>query len=300
MKKYVLFIAMAFLFACGSQPTVQEKSGPDKVVVVSVNYPLHYFAQRIAGDFIQLKYPIPADMDPAYWVPDEKSLEIYQLADIILANGAGYAKWMNNVTLPSRRIVNTTASFEDKYLELKEVATHSHGPDGEHEHAGYAFTTWLDFELAAGQAESIKEILVNKLPEHKEVIEQNFNSLRDDLALLHERMKQIAIAVDRQNIMASHPIYQYLSQAYGLQIQSVHFEPDEMPSRDQWDELDHLLDHNPSVVMLWEGEPLKEIAELLHEKGIKVVVYNPCANQPRSGDFMDVMNSNISALQSIQ
>lgn len=47
-------------------------------------------------------------------------------------------------------------SMKEKYIPLKDVATHSHGPEGEHVHTGLAFTTWLNFQMAIAQADAIR------------------------------------------------------------------------------------------------------------------------------------------------
>jgi zinc transport system substrate-binding protein len=62
-------------------------------------------------------------------------------------------------------------------------------------------------------------------------------------------------------------------------------------------ELDHLIDLHPSQMMLWEDHPLEEVEKLLNEKGIQVVVFNPCGNKPGDGDFIENMNANVTALQ---
>lgn len=299
MRKVLFFMALASLYACGNRQKTEVKNTAEsaRLVITSVNYPLDYFARQIGGDLFQVEYPVPADVDPAYWIPDEKALEVYQSADMILANGAGYAKWMNNVSLPSSRIVNTSKAFAKSYIKLTEVATHSHGPGGEHEHTGYAFTTWLDFNLAAEQAGQVKDALVSKLPGNKEVFEKNFKVLQETLGAINEQMLQIGMEYNEQHIIGSHPVYQYLSQAYGLKMHSVHFEPDEMPTEDQWTEIDHLIDHYSSQLMLWEDHPLEEVEKLLNEKGIQVVVFNPCGNRPGDGDFIENMNANVTALQ---
>ena len=49
--------------------------------------------------------------------------------------------------------------------------------------------------------------------------------------------------------------------------------------------------------MLWEGEPLPEVKAVLLQKGILVMVFNPCGNRPAEGDFMDVMKTNIQTLR---
>ena len=65
-----------------------------------VNYPLKYFAERIAGDLADVALPVPKDVDPAFWMPDTETIGEYQEADLILLNGAGYAKWIQIVSLP--------------------------------------------------------------------------------------------------------------------------------------------------------------------------------------------------------
>jgi len=140
----------------------------DKLTVYVVNYPLQYFAKRIAAEHAQVVFPAPPNVDPAYWMPDAKTISAFQGADLILLNGANYAKWVNKVSLPQFRLVNTSAGFQDRYIQAAEVTTHSHGPEGKHAHEALAFTTWLDFSLAAQQAKAITEALTHKRPALKD------------------------------------------------------------------------------------------------------------------------------------
>jgi zinc transport system substrate-binding protein len=64
----------------------------ERLVVYAVNYPLQYFAQRIAGDYAEVVLPVPTGVDPAFWQPDAAGIGGFQRADVILLNGAGYAK----------------------------------------------------------------------------------------------------------------------------------------------------------------------------------------------------------------
>ena len=300
MKNYLLFATLIIFVSCGLEKGSKVKDDKVKPVVVTVNYPLYYFAGRIGGELIQLEYPIPADVDPAYWIPDDDALEIYQSADIIIANGADYAKWMNNVSLPSSRIVNTSSSVKQNYIPLKDVSTHSHGSEGEHEHTGYAFTTWLDFEIAALQAQAVKDELVKKFPDNKEELEANYEELKKDLLNLHKLMKDVALSLENQPIIGSHPVFQYLAKAYSLNIHSVHFEPDEMPSDDQWKEFELILEHHPARVMFWEDKPMPGVKEMLNKKEIKTVVFNPCSNKIDDLDFLEAMMKNINNLSKLE
>ena len=55
----------------------------ERLVVFPVNYPLAYFAERIGADQVEVVLPAPADVDPAYWMPDQKTISAFQKADLI-------------------------------------------------------------------------------------------------------------------------------------------------------------------------------------------------------------------------
>jgi zinc transport system substrate-binding protein len=98
-------------------------------------------------------------------------------------------------------------------------------------------------------------------------------------------------------VFGSHPVYQYLGQAYGINIISEHWEPGVMPSDEQWKEFKHNLDHNPANLMLWEGQPSEEMLLKLRELKLESIVFDPCANKPNTGDFISVMKQNINNLK---
>ncbi|TNF89189.1 MAG: zinc ABC transporter substrate-binding protein, partial [Gammaproteobacteria bacterium] len=137
----------------------------ERLTVYTVNYPLKYFAERIAGEHAEVVFPTPADVDPAFWKPDTVTIGAYQGADLILLNGANYAKWVGQVSLPRRRLVNTSAAFADRLIKTEAGIAHHHGAGDEHAHAGTAFTTWLDPRQALLQAEAIAQALIKKRPQ---------------------------------------------------------------------------------------------------------------------------------------
>lgn len=299
MKKIALALLVGMLlFSCDNRgKTNNDKTDmSQKLKVFAVNYPLLYFAETIGGDHVEMIYPLTADADPAYWVPDT-SLAAIQNADIILDNGADYAKWMEKVSLPPSRIVNTSEGFNDDYIRIEAGATHSHGAEGEHVHFGYAFTTWLDFRLAALQAGAVKEALADKMPVYKNFFQKNYDSLKTALNSLNEQMMGIGKVLEGKVLYASHPIYQYLERAYGLHIISMHWEPGELPEADQWNSFLNELEHHSTDFMVWEDEPGVEIREKLKAIGIRVVVFNPCANKPAKGSFIQIMNKNVADMQ---
>lgn len=289
------FIVNIFLFLLSMSATAA-----DKLVVYTVNYPLQYFAQRIGGEHVSAHFPGPKDVDPAFWKPDVKTVVGYQHADLILLNGAGYAKWTSKVSLPRLRVIDTSRGFRDQYIHKSGKSSHSHGPGGEHSHVGTAFTTWIDFNQAIQQAERIKNALIRKRPELDEVFEQNFKKLKQDMQVLDDQLKGIALTNTRQPLVTSHPVYQYFARRYGLSMESLLWKPDEQPTEGQWSELQLLVKEHRAKWMIWEGKPLQSSIDKLQLMGIGSVVFDPCGNRPEQGDFLSVMRENTQRLKRIQ
>jgi zinc transport system substrate-binding protein len=258
-----------------------------------VNYPLKYFAERIAGEHANVVFPAPAEGDPAYWKPDSRIILEYQRADLILLNGANYAKWVRKATLPRSKLVTTSKKFREQYITTEEVVTHSHGPGGKHAHEALAFTTWIDFDLAAKQAKAITDALSRKRPDLRKTFQRNYAALEKDLMKLDRNIKGIVSKAPAKPLIASHPVYDYFERRYGLNVKSVHWEPDEVPSYEQLAELRAILKEHPAKWMIWEGDPIKESVEKLKSMGINSLVFDPCGNVPDQGDFMSVMRQNV-------
>jgi len=289
------FLIALILFSCGSEKkSPQEEKTQQKPVVAVVNYPLYTFATQIGGDKIEVFFP-QINGDPAYWEPDEVSIEKFQNADLILLNGADYAKWTDKVSLPAATQINTSKAFENQLIEIK-GEVHSHGPEGEHSHAGYAFTTWLDLKNAIKHAEAVNEALTEMYPEEKETFNINFGQVRDQLSRLDDQLSEILSSKEDLEVFASHPVYQYLSKGYGINIISYHWEPDQMPSDVDWKEFENELDHHSARAMLWEDEPLTELKRKLENMGVSVIIYNPGGNRTDL-DFISLMNKNVENLK---
>ncbi len=265
--------------------------------VYVVNYPLRYFVERIGAERVSVVFPAPADEDPAFWKPDVETIAAFQSADLILSNGAMYARWLQTASLPKSKMINTSRHFKANYIEVRGTDTHSHGPTGEHSHAGIAFTTWLDFSQAAQQAQAVMEALSRLLPEHKDAFEQRYAELEQDLLALDERLHTMVAQRRTQPLLASHPVYQYLARRYGLNLQSVLWEPDVTPDAGQWKELQSIVQGHAAAWMLWEGDPLPASVDELQTLGVKSLVFDPCGNTPEQGDFLSVMQQNVARLR---
>ncbi len=244
----VLLVVLALAGCAPDGGSAMPPGEPDAAAplsVYTVNYPLQYFAQRIGGDRVNVVFPAPADIDPAFWRPVPDTIVAYQQADLILLHGAEYAKWIKSASLPAARTVDTSVGIRDQLIPIEDAVTHGHGPAGEHSHQGYAFTTWLDPGLAVEHARAILDAFVEARPQDGPAFRAGFTALEADLVELDRQFERWAQAVADTPVIFSHPVYQYLTRRYGLNAVSLHWEPNEMPDESQWRRLDDLGGSSP-------------------------------------------------------
>jgi len=290
------------LLGCGAgtpeEPAAEPAAETTEIGTVEVsNEPLAWVVERLASPLVEVRFRAADVPDPAYWEPTPDDVLAMQQADLIVLNGASYESWLKDVSLPTSRIVDTTAAAADRLIRIEDVVTHSHGPEGEHEHTGTAFTTWLDPTLLAEQARAVRTALGLRWPEHDGLFADRLAALEADLEGLDAELESAVAWVGDEPLVFSHPVYQYLQQRYGLVGDSVHWEPDVVPDDAQWRELAHLQEHDPARWMIWEAEPLPETREGLAERRIGVIVVSPCATPPAEGDVLDVMRGNAARLR---
>ena len=303
---HIPIIAVFFaLVSCSGEtsPAEGEKGSGNHDASLSVYttfYPTEYFAKRIGGDLVQVVCPVPDGEDAIFWKPDAAAIQSYQKADLIVLNGAGFAKWVAQVSLPENRVIDTARPFESEFVRYETAASHSHGGKGEHTHEGIDGHTWLDPVNAKVQASEIFKALKARIPNHVDDLGKRYRALCEDLDKLDEGLKSIDPTTP---LLASHPAYNYLVQRYKWKkLRNLDLDPEEMPSDQVFASIREGLEEHPTKIILWEGEPNPEIAKrFADELGLKSVVFSPCellkAEERSAGvDYLSVMRDNLKRL----
>ena len=269
-----------------------------KPIIATVNYPLAYFAKRLSGEFADILFETPPNVDPAYWSPTDDQVGAIQAADLILLNGANYAKWTSSRTIPYEATVVTSSSFGDTLIELEEGTSHTHKSGStSHTHEGFASTTWLDLELACKQASSTADALCEQFPEQVESISGKLKILLEEIRDLDRQMKLVTAPLRGTTLVASHPVYQYWTRAYGLSAHALHWEPMQKLGTLEMGELAAIQgEKSPVKYFIWEGPPTEENINKIKMAGFINIVVNPCGARPAKGDFLSIMQENIASL----
>lgn len=289
MMRYVLF-AIALTLSAAVSAVAQ-----DRPRVIAVNHALQVFADRLLGDSAEVVFPVPAEVDPSFWRPSISDISMIQSADMILLNGAGFATWVDRVSLPRSRLVNTTAAIKDRFI-VTESITHSHGDGGEHSHEGLASYTWLDPVLATAQAEAIASAILARDLAPAEAVAERLTALKADLEALDAQAKTLLSVAQGVPLIASHPRYQYLARRYDLTMTSLEWDAGAAPTADELDSLKALVANTGAKVLLWEAEPPASAFDAVAELGLESVVFPPLARVPSSDAFFVSLKSSLTAL----
>ena len=75
-KALLYFLGLGFIIVVLGLPSysLAVNETTSKLTVYVVNYPLKYFAERIAGEHARVVFPAPRDVDPAFWNPDTETV----------------------------------------------------------------------------------------------------------------------------------------------------------------------------------------------------------------------------------
>jgi zinc transport system substrate-binding protein len=263
--------------------------------IVAVNGPLETFAARLADGLVAVENPVPRGEDPQDWMPDAATIARVQQASLILLQGAGAGPWGESISLPASRTIDTTANARSRFPEGLAGMRHAHGGGAEHVHGATAAQAWLDLGIARLQARAVRDAIVRLDPEAEAEIDARWRSLDAELAALHEQFREALR--DAPPLLASHPVYPFLANAYGLSIESVHWEPEDEPDDAAFAELASLQAKQGATLMLWEGEPTPATRAKLEAMGLRVVVFEPGGTADGERDFIESMEDNLNRLR---
>lgn len=294
----IVLLSSLFLVSAGCDSGGEEQPQPGsdseqvRPVVIALNYPLANVAFQLAGEWIDVQCPVPENEDPAFWSPDDAQIAALQQANLVLLNGAGHETWRDRVMLSPLNLTFTSRGFHDQWIKLDKAVTHQHGPEGEHSHSDFATTTWLDPVLFREQVYVVGQTLSKLLPDNRAEILGRVEKMQAELEILDQKWKSLTEKLEARTLIASHPVYQYLTKRYGWKLQSLHWEPNQSLSEKDWKQFDQLQGKNKATLMLWEAEPTAKTKEELKKRGVNIIIVKPLGNGPLKENVIKQMEAN--------
>ena len=191
-----------------------------KVKVVASFYPIYDFVQKIGGDRVEVSSIIPPGVEPHDWEPTIQQRLEAESSDMIVYNGAGFEKWIEEIDAKFR--VDTSEG-----LELLEGS--SEGGDHKTSASGHTDLNenadphiWLDPILAKYQIEKIRDGLIKIDPANTNYYNGTAKKFIAELDSLDAFIRSELSNCDKIDFIAFHNAFTYFSNRYGLNQHSVY------------------------------------------------------------------------------
>lgn len=159
---------------------------------------------------------------------------------------------------------------------------------------------WLDVKNVKKLSEIIKEEIIKKCPEHKEIVENNFNTFSEELLSLNEKMEYIVKESENKTIFIGGAfVYKYLTDGYGIKYISIYdySNQDESPSLTRLSNYAKILNsYNIKYIIKDEESSSDGIDSVKSELNYNtnIVIINTMDNieDMENNTYLDIMNNN--------
>ncbi|WP_430811498.1 MULTISPECIES: metal ABC transporter solute-binding protein, Zn/Mn family [unclassified Carboxylicivirga] len=216
--KYLIIVALCglMLTACAHQKGDEE----NPVVTVSIA-PQKYFIQRLIGDSLSINVMIPQGSDHASYAPSAAQIKKLSrsLAYIQMGHLGFEATWAKKLG---------GANEQMRWYDLSEGIDMIQGEHDHHGHdEGHVCTggidphTWTSPREVKQIIKNLRNYLTELFPQHRELINTNYETFYNELDALDERLSQLADEQGHLSFMIFHPAYTYLARAYGFEQMTI-------------------------------------------------------------------------------
>lgn len=301
-----LFLLLSlFLTGCGKEQ--KKETNNNQLTVYTTVYPLQYFTEQIGGKYVVVDTIYPPGADEHTFEPTQKDMMKLVDADLFFYIGLGLEGFVNKAkdTLKNED-VKMVATAEDLSLEESEEAhneeAEAHEEEDEHGHTVDPHV-WIDPVYAQELAKSIKDALIEKMPDQKDTFEKNYQTLVEELTTLDQSFKTMVQDAKRKEIIVAHSAYGYWESRYGIeQISISGLSTTNEPSQKKLEEIiDQAKEYNIHYI-LFEQNVNSKLAEIVEEEvGAKALTLHNLSvlteeNIDNNDTYFTIMNQNIKTL----
>ncbi|CAM3982954.1 metal ABC transporter solute-binding protein, Zn/Mn family [Mesobacillus thioparans] len=224
----LLLIISSFLSGCGQEETSNKEKDKNLLQVYTTVYPLQFFTQQIGGEFVDVKTIYPPGADEHTFEPSQKDMMALADADLFFYIGLGLegfvdkaGKTLKNEDVKMVPVGDSLHIGEGGTGEQEDHGEDEQASDEDHAHGDIDPHVWLDPIYANELALTIKEQLVEEMPEHKDTFEKNYSELAAQLKDLDKEFTEVIRAANRKEIIVAHSAYSYWEKRYGLEQTSI-------------------------------------------------------------------------------
>lgn len=266
IARYCVFVLMVSLGSVGAESI----GGKKPLVLVSVP-PQLYFVRTIAGDSVEARSVVPADVSPETYEPKPSQARAFMQAAVFFGVGMSYERALQT------RLASTNRAL--LYTDLAHIVL-DHDRHDEHAHTKLDSTThthdphiWLSLKLAKAQAKAMYESLCAISPAHKESYTKNLATFFAQVDKIGLDLARILAGQRGRAFLVLHPAFGYLAQEFGLE--------------------EIALEEDGKEIKL---KALSRLPKLIEEKRIRTLFIQPQFDKERAESIAKTLGLNVEIL----
>ncbi|MES2998867.1 MAG: zinc ABC transporter substrate-binding protein [Pseudomonadota bacterium] len=282
-KFYSILCLLLGVFLC--QPSMAE---PIHIVAAENFY--GSVAKAIGGSYVQvssiLKQP---DQDPHLFSVSPSIAKNMGQADLIVFNGLGYDSWMQSLlsvsTIPARTIICVGQLINKK--------------EGDNPHI------WYDPATMPVYAKALLDYLRQQDPRHQAFYGENYQRFMENFNRLTRLIHQIKPRAENIKVIATEPVFGYMAQALGFDMQGLGFQLSMMngvdPSPRQVEAFQNAL-QTRQVSMLFYNKQVNslQVQRLLKvAKAYSIPVIGVTETQPADKTYIEWMTDQLKQVETV-
>jgi zinc transport system substrate-binding protein len=311
MKKllYLMILILPvslFLAGCGSKDQNNGvKKDENRLVVYTTVYPLQYITEEIGKEFVQVETIYPPGADTHNFEPTQKDMMKLADSDLFIYIGLGMEGFADKVEKTLKREDVTLLPAGEK-IQFEDTANEEEAnpSEDEHDHGDIDPHVWLDPIYTKDLAKAVKDELVKKLPEQKDLFEKNYAQLTEKLDDLNTEFESTLAKSKDSEIIVSHAAYGYWEKRYGIkQISISGISPSDEPDQKELTKIVNTIkDHNIKYIF-FEQNVNSKLAQVIQEEidGESLILHNLSVltdeDISKKRDYFSIMEDNLNALE---
>jgi zinc transport system substrate-binding protein len=273
MKKFILILSIflplsLFLSACSTNKD-QTHTKKDQLTIYTTVFPLQYFTERIGGKFADVKTIYPPGADEHTFEPSQKDMMNLADSDLFFYIGLGLEGFVEKAkgTLKNENVTLVPAA--DKLQLPKDVHTDEEDEDGhdDHHHGDVNPHVWLDPLYSKEMAAVIRDQLVKKMPENKELFNENYQKLALELDELNAQYEQSITNAKHKKMIVTHAAFGYWEHRYGIeQISISGLSTTNEPTQKELEKIISVADHEGLHYILFEQNVQSKLGKVVQKE----------------------------------
>jgi len=288
MKKLIIALLLLILTGCS-----QEK--PTDVQVVSTFYPLDQIVKSLSDSLTSSN--LVGEKEIHGFQPSVKDVMMMESADLIFIvdkNLENFTQDLSNLNIVELNsnidLIKTSDEHEDQ---------DEHDEHDEHDHGGTDPHTWMSPKQLMTFTSLVKDQLINKYPDLKSEIENNYNEFITELSNINDRYLDLKDSCELKTTLISHDFIAYIAKDYDLKFQNIHgLNPHDKLSIKNFVDLNNSVQKNKIESIIYaEGELDKNVETLAQTNNLDLVPIYSMERSVNNLNLLQLLDENLESLK---